>query len=117
MTTPAGEIAREVREGTRAIAVTGICRDGGGYGLGIAAEGEPGYWPFRERLSFATYEAACAEARRINTMLGLTEREAVAVILSSMRAQNVGSVAELARRERPREEGGAVRSYVRDAID
>ncbi len=70
--------------------------DGHGYGVGIAEEGVAGYQPTVIRC--ATFEEAVDAARALNEQSGVSDKEAVRIILSSMRAQNVGTVTHLRRR-------------------
>lgn len=55
------------------------------FGIGLAEENEPGYWPKPEHGPFATWDLAAAKARELNHRLGLSDEEAAHIVASSMR--------------------------------
>lgn len=57
----------------------------GGFGLGLVGENENGYRPRPELGTFETWEDAHARAADLNEQLGLSKREAVEIVASSMR--------------------------------
>lgn len=70
-------------------AFTAVVADEGGYGLGIAVQGEPGYWPVPTHLAFSPmWEAMNIGASKLNQHLGLSAEKATAVVTSTMAAQN-----------------------------
>lgn len=58
-----------------------------GYELGLADRGVPGYSPMRDPIRFDTYEQASEAARTQNRSMGLTDAEALEIVVSSMVAQ------------------------------
>jgi len=74
---------------TRDFAWTAVI-DSEGFTLGGAFRGESGYSPMREPEYFDTWERASIEADLRNESMGLTASEALDIVASSMRAQNVG---------------------------
>lgn len=59
------------------------------YGIGLVFEGQPGHQPWRglHQDFFPTYEAACAEALKLNTeVLHLDQNEAYLIVASSRAA-------------------------------
>ena len=64
--------------------------DSEGYTLGGAFRDEPGYSPMREPEYFDTWERANIEADLRNEAMGITDAEALEIVASSMRAQNIG---------------------------
>jgi hypothetical protein len=81
--------SRMVAEETKSkrVAFTAII-SGGSFGIGLAAESEPGYWPQTLYGQFPTFRKAMEKSYELNVALGLTLEEAVAIISSSMAAQN-----------------------------
>lgn len=73
------------------VAYTAVIEDGK-YKLGIAAEGEAGYYRIDDASDagapFATHEEAVACAEVYNERLGLTKLEASRIVLSSIGEQN-----------------------------
>jgi hypothetical protein len=59
--------------------------DGREFGIGLAQENDPGYWPQPGFGSFPTWSEASDKARRLNTTQGLTDAEAAQIVASSMR--------------------------------
>lgn len=55
-----------------------------GFGVGVAAEDEAGYWPLPDHGTFKTWDGAQAEADRLNEGLGLTKVQAWHIVASSM---------------------------------
>jgi hypothetical protein len=64
------------------LCVTGLVDEKGGF-IGIVKAGERGYYPTEWR--FPTYEAAQAYAKEYNQKLGVTEKDAIKMVLQSMR--------------------------------
>lgn len=61
-----------------------------GYTLGVAEEGEPGYYPLRDAPKFNSYAEASATASLRNVEeLGLTVKEGLSIALSSMGKRGV----------------------------
>jgi hypothetical protein len=60
-----------------------------GFMIARADEDQPGHTPQEALDSFPTYEAAKAYAKRLNDDLGLEDKEAAAIVTSSMRAQSI----------------------------
>jgi len=54
------------------------------FGIGLAVEHEPGYYPQPKLGRYASFELASAEAERGNAILGLSPDEAARIICSSM---------------------------------
>ncbi len=79
-------VAEEETKSKR-VAFTAII-SGGSFGIGLAAESEPGYWPQTLYGQFPTFRKAMEKSYELNVALGLTLEEAVAIISSSMAAQN-----------------------------
>lgn len=60
------------------------------YGVGVAEQGVPGYSPFyKGDLWFKSYIEAQKYAKNYNEKMGLTEKEAMMIVLSSMRADGI----------------------------
>lgn len=60
------------------------------YGIGIAVRNERGYSPFyKGDLWFKTYHEAQDYAKDYNEKMGLTERESMEIVLTTMRASGV----------------------------
>lgn len=58
--------------------------------LGAAVENEPGYYPIPEFWAHAdSFDAMQAHADRLNAEMGITEREAEHLVLTSMSAGSV----------------------------
>lgn len=64
------------------LCVTGLVDDKGGF-IGIVKAGEKGYFPTDWR--FPTYEAAQEYAKEYNQKLGVSEQDAIKMVLQSMR--------------------------------
>lgn len=75
------------------IAYVAVVVPDGNYRLGIAKRDEPGYYRIGARAdlggSFESYDAASAAADVLNERLGLSRVDALEIVLSSMRAQNL----------------------------
>ncbi|ARJ65966.1 hypothetical protein WV31_10030 [Magnetospirillum sp. ME-1] len=80
------DAVRELFQGKR-IAFTAVVGEDG-FGLGVALEGEPGYWPIPEHLATGDWEEMNRAAGAINRHLGLSDDDAIRIVTSSMRAQN-----------------------------
>jgi hypothetical protein len=79
----------EVIDTTKRKAFTAIIQPGG-FGLGIAVENEPGYYPVREFPpgSFKTWDEAGEKANALNTeKFGLSHEDAWRITASSMFAK------------------------------
>lgn len=63
--------------------------DGSGYTIGLAERDVAGYSPLRRRIEFSSYDEAHADAVIRNTRMGVTTDEALSIVASSMRAQNL----------------------------
>jgi hypothetical protein len=56
------------------------------YGLGVAVENEPGYYPIPAHWAHSTeYERMCNHADVLNAQLGMTPRQSMKIIASSMK--------------------------------
>jgi hypothetical protein len=53
------------------------------YGLGLARRGESGYYPL-DSYFYASYEEAERAAKHWNEKLGVSEEDAIKIVLSSM---------------------------------
>jgi len=71
------------------IAFVPVC-SGNSFGLGVAEENEPGYYPQEQHGLFPTYEAASVRAEELNGKLGLTPDEAAHIVCTSMRGKRKG---------------------------
>lgn len=75
----------------RRLAYVPVLDERGRHRLGIAEEGEPGYYNVKDDSdvggTFASREAAQAVADSCNERLGLTPQEAADIVLSSVGAQ------------------------------
>lgn len=60
-----------------------------GFGVGLAEENKPGYWPCPQYGTFATWDEAFAKARELNQARDMNEETAIRIVCSSMRSQNV----------------------------
>ena len=73
----------------KAYAFTAVVSDEAAFALGVAVQGEPGYWPIPVQMaSSPMWEAMNSAATRLNENLGLSEQEAIAIVSSTMAAQN-----------------------------
>lgn len=63
-----------------------VIRDDG-YSIGIAVEGEPGYYATNYQ-SVATYEEAKVWASKCNANMGINDAEASEIVLNTMMLQN-----------------------------
>jgi hypothetical protein len=59
--------------------------DGRDFGIGLAEENDPGYWPQPGFGSFTTWTEASDKARQLNASQGLTDDDAAHIVASSMR--------------------------------
>jgi hypothetical protein len=75
---------RKRRAVVRRHAYTAIVRVGG-YVIGRADEGTPGYTPEPSFGTFTDYQKAKDRADKLNRALGLTEAEAMLIVLDTMR--------------------------------
>jgi hypothetical protein len=55
------------------------------FGIGIAEEDEPGYWPRPQFGKFDTFDDASAMATELNRQCGIGPQEAAMIVASSMR--------------------------------
>ena len=56
------------------------------YGLGLAEQNQPGYWPIPAYLCHATtYDEVSDHAEKLNREMALSESEALRIVASSMR--------------------------------
>ena len=73
----------------KAYAFTAVVSDEAAFALGVAVQGDPGYWPIPVQMaSSPMWEAMNSAATRLNENLGLSEQEAIAIVSSTMAAQN-----------------------------
>lgn len=74
-------------------AYTAVITESGKYRLGIAVEGEPGYYKVKEDSdaggTFDSYDEAQGVAQAYNDGLGITAPRAAEIVASSMGAQNM----------------------------
>ena len=86
--TPESQAALRLSEkfGCRPWAFAPVVLGGGGYGLGVAVAGEPGYYPIPAKWCRAdSYEDAAQHAEELNAA-HLDPDEAAEIVASSMRA-------------------------------
>jgi hypothetical protein len=69
------------------MAYTAICSKDG-FTIGLAEENQRGYWPAPLYGTFPTWEAASIKASELNRARGLSDQEAIDIVLGSMREQN-----------------------------
>lgn len=69
------------------MAWTAVISSDGRYTLGMAERDQPGYIPMRESAAvyFESYAEASIEAEERNRLMGLTDDEAMKIVISSMR--------------------------------
>lgn len=60
-----------------------------GYIIGRADEDQPGYTPQDAFGTFTALDSAKSRAKRLNEDLGLDEKEALRIVISSLRAQSI----------------------------
>lgn len=78
---------KELMKG-KTFAFTAVVADEG-FGLGVAEQGAPGYWPIPTHLARSPmWEAMNSTAAKLNEHLGLSEKEATDIVTSTMAAQN-----------------------------
>mgnify|MGYP001584769005 CR=1 FL=1 len=76
-----------------------------GYGLGMCEQDVSGYWPLTGRLDAPeapapeSWQAAVELQTILNEAIGLTEKDAYAIIVTTMRSRGAG-ISEKQRRER-----------------
>ena len=68
-------------------AFAAVC-DGAFFGIGLAEEGERGYFPQAGFGHFGTYDEARIKADELNAQLGLDKMDAAMIVAGSMRSQN-----------------------------
>lgn len=72
------------------LAWTPVIASSKGVSLGIAERDVAGYSPMRDPMYFATWDEARKVADVMNARMGLSEKEAEDIVISSMAAQNRG---------------------------
>lgn len=70
-------------------AYTAVVQEDGSFGIGIAIQGEAGYWPIPAHLAAAdTWEDANTACEALNAARRLSAEDAMRIVTSTMAAQN-----------------------------